>query len=120
LNWTKILAQEELPDGGKRVVEVSGRAILLLHVRGQLYAVDNKCPHMGAPLEKGKVTEEGTLVCSRHHSEFDLRTGEVKKWAPWPPGVGRVLGVISSEKPLPVYPTRIDQGSIWVGTEDSG
>jgi len=75
---------------------------------------------MGAPLEKGKVTEEGTLVCPRHRSEFNLRTGEVKKWAPWPPGVGRVLGAISSEKPLPVYPTRIDQGSIWVGTEDSG
>jgi nitrite reductase/ring-hydroxylating ferredoxin subunit len=81
--------------------------------------MDNKCPHMGAALEQGKVTEDGTLVCPRHRSEFDLRTGEVKKWAPWPPAVGRVLGSISRERPLPVYPTRIDQGSIWVGTEDS-
>lgn len=120
MNWTKVLPQEELPEGHRRVVEVDGRPVLLLHVRGQVYAVDNKCPHMGASLEKGKLTEEGTLVCPRHHSAFELQTGKVKEWAPWPPAIGRVLGAISREKPLPVCPTRIDQGSIWVGTEDSG
>jgi nitrite reductase/ring-hydroxylating ferredoxin subunit len=75
---------------------------------------------MGASLEKAKVTEENTLVCPRHRSVFDLRTGKVKEWVPWPPAIGRVLGSVSREMPLPVYPTRIDQGSIWVGTEDSG
>jgi nitrite reductase/ring-hydroxylating ferredoxin subunit len=81
--------------------------------------VDNICPHMGAALDGGDVTEGGTIVCPRHHSAFDLRTGKVSEWAPWPPGVGRILGGISREKPLPVFPTRIEQGSIWVGLPES-
>jgi nitrite reductase/ring-hydroxylating ferredoxin subunit len=117
MNWIKVLSQDELPEGGRRVVEVGGRDILLLHHGGQIYAIDNNCPHMGAPLEGGKLTEDEAIVCPRHHSRFDLRTGKIKEWAPWPPAVGRVLGAISREKPLPVFPTRIEQGGIWVGLE---
>jgi nitrite reductase/ring-hydroxylating ferredoxin subunit len=118
MNWVKVLPQEELADGQRRVVEVGGRPVLLLNHQGQLYAVENECPHMGASLENGEVTSDATLICPRHHSAFDLKTGAVKEWSPWPPGVGRVLGSISREKALPVYPTRLDQGSIWVGIED--
>jgi nitrite reductase/ring-hydroxylating ferredoxin subunit len=119
MNWIKVLLQEELPDGHRRIVQVGGRPILLLNHQGRLYAVDNECPHMGASLVDGQVTPEATLICPRHRSVFDLQTGEVKEWTPWPPAVGRILGSISKEKPLPVYPTRTDQGSIWVGVEDS-
>ena len=118
MSWIKVLPQEELPDGGRRVVEANGRPILLLSLKGELYAVDNVCPHMGASLADGQVTDDGTIVCPRHHSAFDLRTGEVKEWSPWPPGVGRVLGSVSREKALPVYSTRIDEGSIWVSTQE--
>jgi nitrite reductase/ring-hydroxylating ferredoxin subunit len=120
MNWIKALPQDELPNGHRRVVAVGGRSILLLNHDGQLYAVDNECPHMGASLGDGEVTKDGTLICPRHHSAFDLQTGAIKEWSPWPPGVGRVLGSISKEKALPVYPTRLDQGSIWVGAEDPG
>jgi nitrite reductase/ring-hydroxylating ferredoxin subunit len=117
MSWSKILPQADLPEGQRAVVEASGRPILIIHWKGEIYAVDNECPHMGASLEGGKVTEDGALVCPRHHSAFDLRTGDVKEWSPWPPGVGRVLGSVSKEKALPVYPTRIDEGSIWVSTQ---
>jgi nitrite reductase/ring-hydroxylating ferredoxin subunit len=118
MSWTKVLPQENLPEGQRAIVEVSGRSILIIHWKGEIYAVDNECPHMGASLEGGKVTEDGALVCPRHHSAFDLRTGEVKEWSPWPPGVGRILGSVSKEKALPVYPTRTDEGSVWVSTQD--
>lgn len=118
MSWTKVLPQDSLSEGQSAVVEVSGRPILVLRWKGEIYASDNECPHMGASLEGGKVTEDGALVCPRHHSAFDLRTGEVKEWSPWPPGVGRVLGSVSREKALPVYPTRIDEGSIWVSTQE--
>jgi nitrite reductase/ring-hydroxylating ferredoxin subunit len=121
MDWIKVLPQNDLPEGQRRVVQARGRLILLLHHQGQIYAVDNVCPHMGSSLEAGKITEDGTIVCPRHHSAFDLRTGEVKEWAPWPPGVGRLLGAVSKEKALPVYPTRVDEDSIWVGlAEDTG
>lgn len=118
MNWIKVLPQGELPEGGRRVVEVGGRAILLLHHAGQIHAVDNSCPHMGAALETGEVTDDGTIICPRHRSVFDLRTGDVREWTPWPPGVGRMLGTISREKPLPVFPARVEEGSIWVGLEE--
>lgn len=118
MKWVKVLRQDELPEGARRVVNVGGRPILLLRDGRQIRAMDNTCPHMGAALETGEVTEEGTIVCPRHHSAFDLKTGEVKAWAPWPPGVGRVLARFSTEKPLPLFPTRVQEGSIWVEVEE--
>jgi len=119
VEWIEVLPDDELPDAQRRVVHVEGQPILLLRHQGQIYAVDNVCPHMGATLENGELTEDATIVCPRHHSAFDLRTGEVKAWAPWPPGVGRLLGYVAKEKTLRVHPTRVEDGSIWVGVEKS-
>jgi len=119
MNWVQALSQDELPEGARQVVQVGEHAILLLHHQGQIYAMSRSCPHLGGGMDKGKVTDQGTIICHLHHSEFDLRTGEVKVWAPWPPGVGRVLGVVSQEKPLPVYPTKVEAGAIWVGLPES-
>jgi len=119
MDWIEVLPHDELPDAQRRVVHVEGHPILLLRHKSQIYALDNICPHMGAALESGEVTEDATIVCPRHHSAFDLRTGEVKAWAPWPPGLGRLLGAVARKKALRVYPTRVEQGSIWVGIEKS-
>lgn len=118
MDWTAVLRQAELPEGERRVVDLGGQAILLLNHGGHIYAVDNRCPHMGAALEGGEVTEDGIIVCPRHHSAFDLRRGDVKDWTPWPPGVGRVLGAVSRQTALPVFATRVEEGSIWVGVEN--
>jgi nitrite reductase/ring-hydroxylating ferredoxin subunit len=118
MNWIEVLAQDELPEGARQVVKTAARDILLINHRGQIHAVDNRCPHMGASLARGEVTDEGTIICPRHHSSFDMHTGDVKDWAPWPPGVGRVLGTISRERALRVFPTKVEEGSIWVGLEE--
>jgi nitrite reductase/ring-hydroxylating ferredoxin subunit len=117
MNWIKVLSQDALPEGARQVVQVGEREVLLVNLKGQVYAVANRCPHMGAALAKGEVTDEGAIVCPRHRSAFDLRTGDVKEWSPWPPAVGRVLGAISREKALPVFPTRVEEGSIWIVVE---
>lgn len=52
-------------------------------------------------------------------SAFDLRSGDVKDWSPWPPGVGRLLRATSRQKVLPVFPARVEEGSIWVAFKDS-
>lgn len=41
---------------------------------GKPYAVDNRCPHMGFPLDKGSV-RDGILTCHWHHARFDLESG---------------------------------------------
>ncbi len=117
MNWIKVLSQDELPPNERKVVKVDQHTILLLHHNNQIYAVENSCPHLRLPLQKGKVTDDGAIVCPFHRSAFDLSSGNVKEWSPWPPGIGKVLGMVSTEKVLPVFPTRVEEGSIWVGLQ---
>jgi nitrite reductase/ring-hydroxylating ferredoxin subunit len=117
MNWVKVLSQDELPEGERQVVQVAGRDVLLIHHEGQIHAVENRCPHLGASLAKGKV-EEDAIICPRHRSAFDLRTGDVKEWSPWPPAVEKMLGVVSREKALPIFPTKVEAGDVWVSVKD--
>ena len=65
---------DELKAGGCRVVTGGGHTIAVIHHDGQVYAVDNRCPHMGFPLDRGSV-KDGILTCHWHHARFDLSSG---------------------------------------------
>jgi nitrite reductase/ring-hydroxylating ferredoxin subunit len=114
MGWTSVLAADALAGDGRQVVKVGDLAILLLNHQGTIYAVDNLCPHLKLPMKKGKVTGDCAIVCPWHKSAFDLKSGAVRNWTPWPPVMGKVLGMVSSEKALTVFPTRIEEGQIWV------
>ena len=116
MEWFKALAEDELPEGARQVVQVGEQSVLLIHHQGQIHALASACPHMGQSLTRAKIEGE-TITCPRHHSAFDLRTGDVQAWSPWPPAVGRMLGALSREKALPVYPTKVQENTIWVGVE---
>jgi nitrite reductase (NADH) small subunit len=64
----------EVPNFGKKVVTVSGREILLVNIKGNIYAVENECPHQGSPLTAG-VVKDGSLSCPRHGYRFSLVDG---------------------------------------------
>lgn len=115
MTWTTTaLAADELTPGTRQVIKLSERSLLLLNESGKIHAVDSICPHLKLSLKKGKVTADGSLVCPWHRSEFDLETGNVKSWCPFPPVVGSMLGKISSEKTLGVYPTKVEDGKVLV------
>jgi Rieske [2Fe-2S] domain len=59
LNQESALAGslEELNAKGRLVVHGSHRPILVLYDRGRVFALDNRCPHMGFPLERGSVED---------------------------------------------------------------
>ena len=65
---------EQLKQRGCMVVTGGGHAIAVFHHEGQVYAVDNRCPHMGFPLDRGSVSD-GILTCHWHHARFDLSSG---------------------------------------------
>ena len=65
---------EEIEREGMKVVSAEGRTILVVHDEGRLYALDNRCPHMGFPLRRGAV-RDGILTCHWHHAKFDLSGG---------------------------------------------
>jgi nitrite reductase/ring-hydroxylating ferredoxin subunit len=64
----------ELRETGRMVVSLDGRAILLLAAGERVYALDNRCPHMGFPLHRGTF-HDGILTCHWHHARFDVATG---------------------------------------------
>jgi len=60
----------------RRMTVVSGRhpPILVVADGARCYAVDNRCPHLGFPLQRGTL-EDGILTCHWHHARFDVASG---------------------------------------------
>jgi nitrite reductase/ring-hydroxylating ferredoxin subunit len=65
---------EELKAKGRLVVRGVHRPTLVVCDRGRIFALDNRCPHMGFPLDRGSI-EDGILTCHWHHARFDLASG---------------------------------------------
>jgi 3-phenylpropionate/trans-cinnamate dioxygenase ferredoxin subunit len=81
----------DIPPGGNKVVTLDGRDIVVFHVNGEFFALLNRCPHAGAPLDKAacvarltspepgvyRRTRIGELLrCAWHGWEFDMRNGQ--------------------------------------------
>jgi 3-phenylpropionate/trans-cinnamate dioxygenase ferredoxin component len=74
--FTRVCSTSDIPDPGKLVFELDDRFIVVFHVGGQFYALDDCCTHDGGPLGEGKLIEF-QVVCPRHGARFDIRTGDV-------------------------------------------
>lgn len=57
-----------------------GASIALFNVDGNLYAIDDSCPHSGGSLSGGKL-EGLTLQCPAHGLKFDIATGCMRSGA---------------------------------------
>src|SRR5215472_4318607 len=91
---------EELKAKGRLVVHGRHRPVLLVHTEGHVFALDNRCPHMGFPLERGSI-EDGVLTCHWHHASFDLESGcTFDLWA----------------DDVPTFPIELRDGEVWVKT----
>jgi len=91
---------EELRAKGRLVVHGAHRPILVVLDRGRVFALDNRCPHMGFPLDRASV-EDGILTCHWHHARFDLESGcTFDLWA----------------DDAPICPVEVRNGEVWVKT----
>ncbi len=70
----KVATSDELPPGGKKLIEVDGRAIALFRVGNDYYAIDDVCTHDGGPLAEGELSG-CEITCPRHGARFDVITG---------------------------------------------
>jgi nitrite reductase/ring-hydroxylating ferredoxin subunit len=81
---------DEIPEGGRKRVVVRDRPITVFHVKGEYFALYDRCPHAGGSLFAGKLTgavvsdgpgeyrleRPGEIIrCPWHGWAFDLRTG---------------------------------------------
>lgn len=70
----------EIPAGGRKVVNIKGRSIVVFNVKDSYYALLDRCPHEGAKLSSGSLVG---LVESRNPGEYDYsRAGEFIR-CPW-------------------------------------
>lgn len=100
--WVAELA--DLKGKGSITVHPNGKPVVLFLYGDRVYAVDNRCPHMGFPLDKGSV-EEGILTCHWHHARFDLASGGAfDLWA----------------DDIDAFPVEIRNGAVYVDVQTRG
>jgi nitrite reductase/ring-hydroxylating ferredoxin subunit len=91
---------QELKAKGRLILHGGHRPILVIYDRERVFALDNRCPHMGFPLERGSI-EDGILTCHWHHARFDLESGcTFDLWA----------------DDVPIFPVELRNGEVWVKT----
>ena len=88
---------EEIPDHIPRKVEIGGRGVLICRQGGEVFAVDEICPHKHQSMERAPLVD-GEIVCPHHQYRFDLQTGVCN----------RRCG------PVETYVVRVIDGSVWV------
>ena len=102
-NEVRVATQAELQADGVRVVAGNGRRIAVFADGDRVFAVENNCPHMGFPLDRGSV-RDGILTCHWHQARFDLQSGcTFDLWA----------------DDVPRYVTRIEDGVVFVARDPS-
>src|SRR5688572_27204652 len=89
----------DIPVGKSLPLSVDDTNILVFHLSDGFFATQSNCTHLFMPLKKGKILDDCTLECPIHRAQFDIRTGEVSKWASFPPGI-QLLNAIRKEKAL--------------------
>ena len=126
----------ELPEGSMRRVTRDDLDLLVAHTPAGIVAVDDRCPHMAAPLSIGEL--DGCVVaCPLHEGRFDLCSGDVVQmpttggldsegtyhptWSPAgrdpkidPPGKKAEARRLTRVRRLRYYPVRIVDGRIEV------
>lgn len=66
----------EITDGGKLLVEVDDRLVILFQVGDSYYCIDDVCTHDGGTLSDGEFKGH-EIACPRHGAKFDVRCGKV-------------------------------------------
>jgi nitrite reductase/ring-hydroxylating ferredoxin subunit len=86
-----VAAARDIPPGGRKLVRVNGRDIVVFNIGGEFFGLLNRCPHQGGNLSQGtliglvesrepgdyRYSRPGEILrCPRHGWEFDVRTGQ--------------------------------------------
>lgn len=97
-SWILAANDNEIKEGKMKPVTADGKQVLLIRKDGQIFAIENRCPHMNCPLQGGTL-QDYMIKCPCHSWTFDIRTG----------------AYIASDKiRVNVYETQVKDGKISV------
>lgn len=100
-SFVRVADAESILPGQPVVFSVGRYDVAIFNVDGELYALENLCPHQGGPIAEGWV-EGATVTCPWHAWCFDLRTGTM------------TLGDFAT---IPRFDVRIDDAGVYVSQE---
>ncbi|CAN5911269.1 non-heme iron oxygenase ferredoxin subunit [soil metagenome] len=100
-NWQTVARVGEIPEGQGRVFDVDGLMVAVFQEQGQYYAIDDACPHQGAPLSDGIVFDK-SVTCTWHGWRFSLEDGRHME---------------GSRCRVATYPVRIEEEQIQVSVD---
>lgn len=102
--FVRVAELDEVRRRGLFSTQVNGHTVALVYHDERVYAVDNRCPHMGFPLDRGSV-HDGILTCHWHHARFDLCSGGTfDQWA----------------DDVRAFPVEVRGDSVWVDVAERG
>ena len=100
----RVASESEIPSGRGLCVRVGRLEIGLYRVDGEIYAMENACPHAGYPLHEGEL-DGPVITCAQHFWQFDVRTGlrpdDADGW------------------PIPCFPVSVVDGEVWIELPES-
>ena len=98
------LKLEQIAVGTSLCLELEDAQVGLFRTEDGLFAIDNVCPHHGAPLHDGMV-KDGQVTCPWHQWQFNLKDGTCRN-IPGP----RVAA----------YGVEVRDGTVWINLEKEG
>ncbi|MBP6821602.1 MAG: Rieske 2Fe-2S domain-containing protein [Acidobacteria bacterium] len=97
-SYRRVAIITEVPPGSGIQVTIDHEDIALFNQAGEFFAVNDLCPHRGAPLNEGFL-DQGKVFCPLHCFDFDLKTGAC--------GMAPHLSVAT-------YPTKTENGDVFI------
>ena len=76
-DYVRVCPLEDVPAGEARGFSLEGYDIAVFNTGEEIYAIENRCPHMGAELSEGEIVDR-TVCCHDHGWTINLETGEVE------------------------------------------
>jgi precorrin-3B synthase len=102
--FTFAAHESQLSDATGLAVEIAGKEYALFRIDGQVHAIDNACPHEGAPLAQGEVAG-GVVTCPWHGWTFNACSG---------------CSIDPAGKNVASYPTKVEDGRVFVAVRAGG
>jgi nitrite reductase/ring-hydroxylating ferredoxin subunit len=112
----RVCRVEDLPEGERTIVPGGRFGIGLFNQGGTVYALNNYCPHAGAPVCLGPIT--GTTESDRTYDARWVRTGEILRcpWHGWEFELATGRSVVEPVRRVKSYPVVVEDG--WISIDD--
>lgn len=75
MTFISLLSSSALYDGYQRSFIIDDLSVLVIQNQGNVFILENRCPHQDAPLDYGIVCA-GRIRCPMHSMEFSLKDGQ--------------------------------------------